>query len=259
MKPTLLYRRSLMPPEELEAAGQYFELTDTMVGVRNRRVVGRYSVLPFYEEVAAGLLLQGSKLVNTPRAHHYIADFEYYHDIAGLTPRTYFRLEDVPKRGGPFVVKGCTNSKKHEWASKMFAETYDDAVRIACDLGTDMLLGQQQMLVREYVPLKTLEIGLNGLPFANEWRCFFYGRKLLSTGFYWTEAEQRGKFTAGGLEVAYTAARQIARTATFFTVDVAEAASGDWIVIEVNDGQMAGLSENDPERFYSTLASAMKR
>lgn len=36
-------------------------------------------------------------------------------------------------------------------------------------------------------------------------------------------------------------------------IDVAQTESGDWIVIELNDGQMSGLSENNPEILYKNL------
>jgi hypothetical protein len=34
---------------------------------------------------------------------------------------------------------------------------------------------------------------------------------------------------------------------------VAKTQSGEWIVIELNDGQMAGLSDNDPSVLYHNL------
>jgi hypothetical protein len=39
----------------------------------------------------------------------------------------------------------------------------------------------------------------------------------------------------------------------FWVFDVARKINGDWIVVELNDGQQAGLSDIDPERFYRVL------
>jgi hypothetical protein len=36
-------------------------------------------------------------------------------------------------------------------------------------------------------------------------------------------------------------------------MDIAKTQSGEWIVIELNDGQMSGLSENDPNVLYKNL------
>ncbi|HVF84662.1 MAG TPA: ATP-grasp domain-containing protein, partial [Abditibacteriaceae bacterium] len=41
----------------------------------------------------------------------------------------------------------------------------------------------------------------------------------------------------------------------FFSMDVAQTRSGEWIVIELGDGQVAGLpSPKDVEPFYKRLA-----
>lgn len=39
----------------------------------------------------------------------------------------------------------------------------------------------------------------------------------------------------------------------FYVVDVAKTDEGNWIVIELNDGQMSGLSANPPKIFYKNL------
>jgi len=39
----------------------------------------------------------------------------------------------------------------------------------------------------------------------------------------------------------------------FYVLDIAQTAFGNWILIEINDGQMSGLSENDPDRLYYNL------
>jgi hypothetical protein len=45
----------------------------------------------------------------------------------------------------------------------------------------------------------------------------------------------------------------------FFVMDVALTESGRWIVIELNDGQMAGLSENDPDVLYGNMKKMLWR
>lgn len=40
----------------------------------------------------------------------------------------------------------------------------------------------------------------------------------------------------------------------FFVMDVARTEDGKWLLIELNDGQMSGLSENNPEVLYSKLS-----
>ena len=67
------------------------------------------------------------------------------------------------------------SSKKHNWATHMFAETKHDALKLAQRLkDDDGEIREQGVVYRKYVPLRTFEIGLHGLRHTNEWRCFFY-------------------------------------------------------------------------------------
>ena len=212
-------------------------------------------MLPFYRELESDLKMQGCELINSYAQHQYIADFDYYEDVKELTPKTYFNLEDVPKTGGPFVVKGRTNSRKFQWATKMFAPSYEVAARLHHELSVeDPLIADQGVIVRELAQLEVPEIGISGTPFANEWRFFFLGNQRLSFGYYWSIAEKRGEMDSAGLEFAQQVADIISKKANFFVVDIAKTAGGGWTLIEINDGQMSGLSDNDPQILYTNLS-----
>lgn len=254
---TVLYRKSLLEDSELEIIQRLFPSTDCMVGIHDDLVIGRCSCVPFYDEVEKGLAVQGSRLINTYSEHRYIANFDYYWDIQDLTFKTWFRLADVPRVEAPFVVKGTTTSKKHEWNKKMFAPTFADAVAIATDLKNDYYIGQQDIIVRKYEPLMRLGTGTHDMPFTNEWRFFFYRDIPLSYGFYWTECETKGVLDEGGIEIAKRAANILSKHTNYFTVDIGQKADGSWVVIEVNDGQMAGLSHNNPLVLYENLKKAL--
>lgn len=258
--PVILFRPDQQNEDEHRVAldmPQGLPVATSRVGLADRTVIGRYSVLPYYAELEEDLKNQGSVLANTLAQHRYIADFAWYKDLEALTPRTWFDLVSLPKDGGPWVVKGLTNSRKFEWNTMMYAATYQDVLRIARDLGQDGLIGNQGLVIREYTPLNVLEYGLNGLPFANEWRFFFWGETNLAYGFYWTATDKRGKIGSTGIRLAMDAAEIVAQHAQFFVIDVAETADGRWVVIEVNDGQMSGLSDISPENLYKGLAYAV--
>lgn len=168
---------------EFETARNWFQVETSLVKLPpNKLVIGRYSVLPFYKWIEDEIKLQGSVLINSFAQHRYIANFDYYHDVSDLTFKTWFSGSEIPE--GKFVVKGATNSRKFEWNSMMFAESRADAIRIGCDLKNDSMIKDQQILYREYVPLETLEVGVNGLPFTNEWRVFVYGGEIVACGFW---------------------------------------------------------------------------
>lgn len=257
MDPIILFRKDLTTEEEFEVVKQYFDVVESRCQIPpNRLVVPRYSALPFYKELEFDVSYNKSTLINSHREHLYIADFHYYWDMEDLTPKTYFRLEDVPEKG-PFVVKGVTNSRKFQWKELMFAQDKQKAIHIACELQKDSLLNQQQILVREFVPLKTLEVGVTGVPFSNEWRFFCYKDTILSYGFYWTCSETYGTLDQKGIDLVKKVIDRVKENVKFFVVDVAETETGDWIVIELNDGSMSGLSDNDPNVLYKRLKEQM--
>lgn len=55
------------------------------------------------------------------------------------------------------------------------------------------MIGQQEILYREYIPLETFDVAIGGCPITNEWRFFCYKDKILSWGYYWSIADQKIK------------------------------------------------------------------
>lgn len=259
MKTKILFRQDYTTEHELAVAKSWLDVTDSRVGISDTLVVGRYSVLPFYQEIEKDLALQGSRLINSYEQHRYIANFEYYQDIKDLTPETFFDLNEINDYAGPFVVKGKTNSRKFDWDNLMFAPTKRRACEIACELKKDSLMQYQDIIYRKFVPLKVLEEGIHGLPFSNEWRFFCLGDEIISFGFYWTISEQVGTLTQEGIDLVKEVIRRVKGRVNFFVVDVAEKKEGGWVVIEMNDGQMSGLSGNKAEILYENLENALSR
>lgn len=254
--PMVLFRESLSEENELDICKKYFETTRSRVDLKDRLVICRYSALPFFKELEYDLNIQGSKLLNNYREHSYVADFDYYFDIKDLTPKTYFENEILPE--GKFIVKGKTNSRKFNWKSLMFAESREEAIKISCELNQDSMIQQQGTIVREYVPLETLEYGVTGVPMANEWRFFCLGKEILSYGFYWSIMDApRPVIEDEAFLIVEKVLDRINGNINFVVVDVAKTQSGDWIVIELNDGMMSGLSENDPNVLYSRLKESL--
>lgn len=223
---------------------------------RNRLVVGRYSVLPFYEELERDLAFLGSRLVNSGDEHRWIATFDYYRELKDFTPETWddesFRY---CRHEGPFVVKGKMSSRKHQWRTHMFAPTRGEAAALASRLKDDRDIREQGVVYRRYVPLKTYEVGHNGLPYTNEWRFFYFQETLLSYGYYWSMSDSvaRAELGSAALQLADSVARIACQFTTFYTIDLAETAEGDWILIELNDGQTAAPCENDLDELYGGL------
>lgn len=270
MTPVVLYRSGLADPaEELECAAHFPVYRYRAQVPAGSLVIGRYSLLPFYNEMEADINLLGSRLINSLAQHRYIADFQYYEDLKDVTFPSWTRLEDVPfrLRSQPFVVKGRTNSRKFEWHRKMFAKDFAAAVGIAADLATDGLIGQQGVVVRQYVPLETFEEGVTGTPLTNEWRIFYYRGERLAWGYYWgilddwSHVERATPdFERSGLPFADAVAQRLVDKAPFVVLDIAKTQEGQWQVVELNDGCQAGLNGTvKPFELYGALAKALNR
>lgn len=248
--------------EEYEACvsifGQGSVLSNRNSIPKDKIVVGRYSVLPFYKELEQDIRISGSAPITDFREHRYIAGFHWYEDLREYTFESYDDTDFYKAPEGAYVVKGETNSKKIRWNEKMFASTKKEAQEIASDLVDDGALLGQRIIYRRYTPLKTFETGLYGLPITNEWRFFFLGSKIIDYGYYWDnlgseEAKNKARITQEGINFAIHMAEYVQRYNSFFVVDIAEMEDGRWVLVEINDAQMSGLSAINPVNFYTNL------
>lgn len=118
MTPVILYRRLDNADEnEVNAINaNSFKLTESRLDIKyGELVIGRYSVLPYYQEQERDIDKIGAKLINSYKQHLYIANLRnWYEDLKEFTPKTWFSLEGC-NYSGPFVLKGHTNSRKFQW------------------------------------------------------------------------------------------------------------------------------------------------
>lgn len=267
MTPVILYRGRDFEEYELKAVKQSgFRVVNSRIDASaGDLVIGRYSVLPYYLELERDLTKIGARLINSYRQHNYIADLrEWYQDLSEFTPKTWFRLEDVPHNAGPFVVKGKTNSKKFQWNELMFAKDWDAIGPIYSALLNDGLIGEQDVYVRQYIPLKTYMTSFYDLPITDEYRFFYYKGQVISSGYYWSSHVQDLMdlhICPNPSNVPWSIITKVGEIvkskAPFVAADFAQTADGNWILIELNDGQMSGLSENQPNLLYSNLMKAL--
>jgi hypothetical protein len=253
MKPVILFRAGLAEEEDMRVCKEYFTVITQRSHIqKDWLVIPRYSALPWYKEFEADVEYAGAKLINTYRQHSYVADLQnWYYDLDDLTPRTWFYLDQLPTEG-PFVLN---------WNTHMFAKNKYEAMEVYARLCEDSHIGAQHIYAREYIPLRHFTKAIQGLPITEEYRFFVMNGKVLSGAFYWSEHTEYIKE-----EMGYTpdpnlvpgdflkkVIDNIAPKIPFFVVDIARTTEGKWIVIELNDGQMAGLSDNNPEILYSNM------
>lgn len=259
---SVIYHRTDGPDtskEETEVMHKYFKCVQNRTKVLPGELcIARYSALPWYKDLEEDLENIGAKLINTYKQHRWIADIgNWVNDLEDLTPKTWRNLDDVPDSAFPIVVKGETNSKKFLWDTHMFAKDRISASSVVCRLQEDGFIGEQWCYFRKYTPLKKLMDGFRGLPVTNEFRVFVCDGRVISKGYYWANWYEDLPAKPDVDEIPDGFLREITERignkACFYVVDVAQTQEGEWIVIELNDGQMSGLSMNDPETLYRNL------
>jgi len=259
-EPVLLIRRELMSNYEFQFAARHFRTEESRVLCRDALVVGRYSVLPHYRELERDLALLGSMLINSWEQHHWVASFAYYEAVRQFTPETWTD-DDIHQcqHPGPFVVKGKMKSRKWQWKSLMFAQSKRDALKLGERLKDDAEIGEQGIVYRRFVPLRSFGVGKDGLPQTNEWRFFYFRNQRLSYAYYWSGSDylEQVAISDDAMKLADKIAGIVSAFVPFFVLDLAETESGDWILIEVNDGQQSVPSEQDLDELYGNLKAAL--
>jgi hypothetical protein len=253
-----------MDATELEAASKYFKCVSLLTDINEGDfVIPRYSLYPFALDQTREILNNGASLINSYEQHLYIADLQnYYPDLEYRTPETWFRLEDVPNDGA-FVLKGETNSKKSNWARNMFAADKKAAIEVHSRLCDDALIGQQKIYVRRYIPLVTYANGIGGVPITKEFRFFVAYGQVLTGAYYWQnyvdDLEVAPSVDEVPIQLLHDVIDQVGDDSNFYVIDVAQTQQGDWIVIELNDGQQSGLSCIEPDILYSRLKDVLNK
>lgn len=228
-----------------------------------------------YERLFAALAARGVRLINDPRAYkhcHYLP--ESYATIEGHTPRSVWTMigpkELVnppfdrimallqPFGAAPVVVKDFVKSRKHEWTEACYIpsaadrEAVERVVRRFIALqGDDLNAGLVFRKFMEFEPLMRQTVG--GMPPTREHRIFFLDGRPIYQVEQWAEGND------GGIPPPITRFLPIARSiqSRFFTMDVAKRLDGEWLIVELGDGQVAGLpARTNVLEFYRRLVTS---
>ena len=261
----ILFRSSLAEEYEKLSIVKYFNIIESRsLAQKGDLIIGRYSTLPYYDELEKDIKIIGAELINSFRQHRYIADMSsWYLDFEDITPKTWFRVEEVPEnQAGSFILKGETNSKKHLWKTHMFAKNKEEITSLYLRLLDDSLVSTQNIYVRQFEPMIKYGDGLNGLPISKEFRFFIFDKQVVASGFYWSD--QIDLFDGqlpNPTEVPKTflddVINRVGNNSRFYVVDIGQKINGDWMVVELNCGTMSGLSCVNPDELYGNLKNIL--
>ncbi|MNE63265.1 hypothetical protein D3C80_1586070 [compost metagenome] len=107
------------------------------------------------------------------------------------------------------------------------------------------------IVLREFVNLEQIsEHSKSKMPLSKEFRLFYYNNRFLFQFDYWEDSIYDDD--KPDLTLFNHLAQDI--SSNFFTMDIGKTVNGEWIVIELGDGQVSGLPlESDIEGFYKAI------
>ncbi len=213
---------------------------------------------PFYNYLVNEFADKGAVLANSQ--HDWVSDIRQWAPVLdGLTPKTWTSLDAVYDSGftGPFFVKGIDKSLKVNFNEFCYASDLN-RLPVVLDNLRNALPVEQPLVIREYTPLTTYGVSAKtGMPIAHEFRVFVYKGQVLSQGFYWETVRKKDQLSLVQApsydDFIDQVVDKVGDKCHFYALDIALTAEGNWIVIELNDGCLSGLSANNPDVLYSNL------
>jgi hypothetical protein len=222
-----------------------------------------------YALLYESLLAKNYRLINSPEeyrhCHHFPAS---YHLIEELTPKSIWLHIDrqLPDYDAIFnairefgdsalLLKDYVKSQKHYWDTACFIPSASDNEKVKAVVerfvelqGVDLNEG---LVFRRFAELEDLTIhSKSGMPLKEEYRLFFFNRELIGCYNYWEEGDYQ--LAEPPLSFFKDVAARI--QSNFFSMDIAKTKNKDWLIIELGDGQVAGLPEAaNKEQFYTRI------
>ncbi|MEJ8304459.1 ATP-grasp domain-containing protein [Saccharibacillus sacchari] len=229
-----------------------------------------------YEDLYAALLKRNLRLIHTPEQYRHTHHLpESYAKIEQVTPKSiWFPLPDPVSmeaaeslsveavrlfENKPVIVKDYVKSRKHEWDEACYIPDALDEQRVRRTVRRFLELQGSELneglVFRAFAELEVLSRHpLSGMPLSREIRVFVLDGQPVFVSTYW-EAGEDEEFNAA-LQQFLPVIQTI--ESRFFTIDFAKTRSGPWIVLELGDGQTAGLPDDtDTDSFYRQLAQGL--
>ena len=221
-----------------------------------------------YKLLYNGLLSKNIHLINEVSAYrfcHYLP--ESYEMIQAFTPKTTFQklttdfdINDFKTLLKPFenqsiIVKDYVKSQKHYWVEACFIPNANNLKHVEKIVKRFIELQDvdlnEGLVFREFVELEALTThSKSGMPLTKEFRLFIKHGEIIQVFKYWDEGDYEN--VEPNLEPFKSIIGNI--NSNFFTMDIAKQKNGDWIIMELGDGQVSGLADNANRMdFYQSL------
>jgi hypothetical protein len=224
-----------------------------------------------YSALYDALFSRGLQLINTAHQYRYTQHLPNCLPlIKAHTPRSIYMATDgkrisyplimqllIPFAGMPLFLRDYAKSEKHYWTQACYIPSASDSEAVQGVVSRFLQLRGKQLegglVFREYVEFKTIaENSLNKMPMIKEYRLFFLDGAALTSLHYW-KTENQAEEDAPPSKLFADIARQV--QSRFFTIDVAQTNTGEWMILDLGDGQVAGLPiDHDLDAIYRAFA-----
>lgn len=257
----------LLSFEKLNEGNTANALKDIAICEQNETAIYRGWMLKpaVYEKLHNTLTEKNICLINSPIEYkhcHYLP--KSYEKIKLFTPKSTWtkdlKIENIIAvvkqfENSSIIVKDYVKSEKHNWNDACFISDASNETEVQhivtkfLELRGDSL--NVGLVFRKFEDLEFLtEHSQSGMPLTKEFRIFFLNKKIVKVFNYWDEGEYNG--LQPELDKFIEIAQQI--ESNFFTMDVAQKKNGEWIIMELGDGQVAGIPDNaDKQEFYNSI------
>lgn len=224
-------------------------------------VFPRHRAIPFSKLVQEEIEGMRAHLINSSAEHEYISDSTKWRGSLrhGIPYWSGDNIDAIPHEG-PFFVKGETNALKNEWGKYCYAPNKEELAQVVENNKNNPLLQNQKIIVQPFLKFKKLgKNNNNGQPVINEWRYFTLNGEIMGSGFYWSQQKTEiAPSFVGSEKIVKETLEDIGNRAKFVAIDVAELESGEWKVIELNDGNMSGLCGVNAETLWQNISKSIK-
>jgi hypothetical protein len=227
-----------------------------------------YIPLPsHYEQIYEAALSRNIRLLNSPEQFRRAEEFDrFYPFIADLTAESrcvsgMVECEEAAQQlGYPVFLKGTIQSQKAKGIGSCVAHDPEQLATIATALLGNHRRSLGTIIVRKLLDLRHSRIGPGGFPFGREYRVFVHAGHVVGLGFYWEGEDELAALDPTEREQVSGLALEAFRRleVPYLTVDVGQTRQGDWIVIEVGDGQFSGLSQIPVHQLWTRLTAVVR-
>ena len=243
---------------------RYFDCTSIQQQT-NKHILLRIGAISDFIEVESNLKEMGMKLLFTEYQHNLSSRLEcWYPLLCEYTPfsKVYTDFPEIDELledfKFPIFVKGNRQTSYHK-KNLCIIKDKNMYENLKKEWKKNKILHWQQIAIRKFIDLEKVDDTSfpDMIQFSYEFRVFIWKGKIVGIGKYWCMGKDYYLKDNDKEEVTKLALKAYKRiNVPFLAVDVAKTKSGQWIIVEINDGQECGYAGVEPYLLWKNVSDA---